>query len=293
MHDVMAVVADLTPVQRRLGFDVRGTVGNQIFRDYVVTVDYRARTVTLADPAHFRYAGTGAPLAIRVEHDVPITDAVVVTRRSGAIPASLTVDLGSSSYALRLSRRFLAQHPLEGDTVTVPVQLGAGVGGVDRGALMRLPALRLGALTVNRPSTVLSLTRTGPFGDAAPSDGTIGAGILRRARVTIDYSHSVIYVEPESSLGAPDSIDASGLAVARVGASDPRWRVEAVVPTSPADSAGVQVGDVITAVDDRSVANLAPGELQHRLRDAGTTCRLTIERARQVIAVQLVLRPVV
>lgn len=293
LTNVRTAIVDLSPVTRRLGHDVQGTLGYELFARFVVDVDYQSRTVTLMEPADFHYTGSGAAIPIRLVNNLPSVDARIVTRNSGTVNARLHLDLGSASYALRLSRKFLLAHPLDSDTTTVPALLGAGVGGADQGHILRLPQLLLGALTIDRPSTALSDAATGPFGAASPTDGTIGVPVFRRTRVTFDYSRARVYIEPRASLATPDSVDASGLVLAHPDSSDRVWMVDDVIPGSAADGAGIRAGDRLAALDGQAVATMSPQQLREQLRRAGQPCTITVQRGQTTRSVRVLLRPIV
>ncbi len=166
--------------------DIHGTIGYDLFNRYVVTIDYEAHTITLLEPGAFTYTGSGTVVPVDLEHHLPVVGASIVTRTRGVIPVRLHLDLGSSTYAVRLSQRIVAAYGLSHDTVTVHGPFGVGVGSASEGELLRMPALKIGALTISRPSTALSHERDGPFGATAGTDGTIGEPILRRTRLTLD-----------------------------------------------------------------------------------------------------------
>lgn len=67
--------------------------------------------------------------------------------------------------------------------------------------------------------------------------------------------------------------------------------VNEVIPDGPADKAGLQAGDVITQIDDKSTKGLATGQDAKLLRgDKGSIVKLTIERAGTQIPVVAVTR---
>ncbi|HEY5060753.1 MAG TPA: PDZ domain-containing protein, partial [Gemmatimonadaceae bacterium] len=289
---------DLTPVQARIGYDVRGTIGYELFDKYVVTIDYAARTLTLFDPAAFVYSGTGVVLPMTLDHRIPVVDALVTTRTKGVLAARLHLDLGSSTYALRLSTPFVTAHDLERDTVTVTGPVGAGVGGMVIGSLLRLPRLTLGALVIERPSTALSRNVSGVLGAAAAVDGTVGAPVFRRATLILDYAHSRAIIEPHGRFDLPDSADASGLSLAMDPQPPHTLRVAFVIAGSAGEAAGVREGDEVLAIDGEAAAATAPPvaltimRAKELLRAAGDTRHLTLRRGTDSLNVQLSLRPI-
>ena len=278
LADAGVVVVDIGTLQTRVGRDIHGTIGYDLFDRYVVTIDYEARTITLTEPRTFTDAGSGTVVPVVLEHHLPVMDASLVTRTRGVVPVRLHLDLGSATYAVRLSQRTVAQYGLSHDTVTVAGPFGVGVGAASEGELLRMPALRIGALTVSRPSTALSHQMDGPFGATAETDGTIGEPILRRTRLTIDYSRSQVILEQRGRFDVPDTVDGSGLTLASADSVGSAWRVLAVMAGSAADHAGVRPGDEVIGIDAQSAATLPYGRIRELLRADGVTRRLVVRR---------------
>lgn len=288
----LTAAVDFGPVQSRIGYDVRGSIGFELFAKYVVAVDYAARTLTLYDPATFVYSGSGVVLPLTLAHRVPVVDGSILTRRKGTLKARLHLDLGSSTYALRLATRFVTEHDLERDTVTVAGPFGAGVGGVTIGSLLRFPRLTLGDLVIERPSTALSHEVGGALSAAASADGAVGAPVFRRTRLIVDYAHSRAIIEPHGRFDVPDSVDASGLSLTMEPEPTRALLVSYVVAGSAGAEAGIHVGDELLRIDDQSVASLTIAHAKDLLRAAGTTRHLTLRRGNEAWGASVSLRAV-
>ena len=297
MENLRIAVVDLGAVQERLGYDVRGTIGYELFTRYVAAVDYDAQTLTLTEPSEFSYNGSGTVLPVTTQQRVPVVNAAIVTRNSGTLDARLVLDLGSTNWSVRLGTRIVERHNLDSDTVAVTGVFGAGVGGATEGKLLRMPQLRLGNLVIQRPSTALSRERDGAFGATSTiADGTIGVPVLRRTHLIVDYARSRVILEPRARFDVPDTVDASGLWLALGeagrGLPEPVLRVSYVMRGSVADLAGVRPGDELLRIDDVSGPGLTIGRARTLLRDAGTTRRLTLRRNGQTRTVSLALRSI-
>src|SRR4051812_25770700 len=107
MTGVRVAGVDLQELRQKIGRDVQGTLGYEVFANYVVTVDYQAKTMTLENPATYSYHGKGTIIPLTFDKNLPVVEASIVTRRHGTIPARLHLDLGSATYALRLSSGFV------------------------------------------------------------------------------------------------------------------------------------------------------------------------------------------
>jgi hypothetical protein len=290
---VRVASVDFHDVRAKMGRDIQGAIGYDLFKRFVVVVDYEARTMTLEEPATFNYGGTGVVLPLTFAHDVPVVAATIMTRTKGSIPARLHLDLGSAAYALRLSNKFVTRHGIEKDTTTVTGPFGTGVGGAVEGLLLRLPQLRIGSLTVNRPSTAISRSTDGALGINAATDGTIGGPILRRARLILDYSRARAIFEPRSGFELADSVDASGLSLGSTDGDLGGVRVSYVVADGAGARAGVRVGDELKSVDGVSVASPNPQRAREMLRPSGTTRNLLLQRGNDTLTVQIHLSMVI
>jgi PDZ domain/Aspartyl protease len=293
LSNVRVASLDFRQVQARVGYDVMGALGYEVFERYVVAIDYRLRRVTLYEPATFEYHGSGAIIPLTIQRNLPVVAASIVTRSRGTIPAKLHLDLGSSSYALRLASGFVARHGIDRDTITVKGLFGSGVGGDPEGLLLRIPRLTLGQLSINRPSTALSRENDGAFGATSATDGTIGVPVFRRTRLILDYTHSRAILDPEPGFELPDSVDASGLTLGRDTAGARPPRVVYVVSGSAASIAGITDGDELLSVDGVPVASRDAQRATDLLRSAGKTRLLLFRRGRDTVAVALHLRMII
>jgi hypothetical protein len=291
LNDILVAPLSFSAVQARLGRDVRGSIGYELFTRYVVDIDFVGRTLTLRDRREFSYDGAGVVVPIRVENRHPVADVQIVTRTHGAIAAKMVLDLGSSSYALRFATPYVKAHGLADDTATIAGPFGAGADGATEGRLTRFRQLRLGALTIDRPSAALSHDETGAFGAGAQADGTIGMPVFKRTRMIIDYARSRVIFEPVARLDTPDTVTISGVSLVSDG-EPPTIRVAYVMAGSPGAAAGVRAGDEVVGIDGKSTATLMVYEATALMRAPGAVRRLRLRRGGQSIDVVVTLRMV-
>lgn len=83
-------------------------------------------------------------------------------------------------------------------------------------------------------------------------DALIGGEILSRFTVTFDYQNQRILFKPVGHFADPFGADASGLSLRVKDAEFGSVEIANVEPDSAAATAGLQVGDVISAIDGRS-----------------------------------------
>jgi membrane-associated protease RseP (regulator of RpoE activity) len=145
---------------------------------------------------------------------------------------------------------------------------------------------------VRGPVVELSTDKGGAFTDASFA-GNIGAGILKRFVVTLDYEHRVMYLKP---IAGPvpdlDTFDRAGLwfNVGKTG-----FDVVDVTKGAPADLAGLKAGDVIVGVDGKPVSDLKVYEVRQMLRDQapGTVVKFAVKRGSETKDVAVTLRDLI
>ena len=112
LPDIPIVAIDLSGLHTGLGRRVDGILGYDIFRRYVVEIDYAANDVRLHDPAHYRYAGAGDVLPVVLEDQIPFAQVQVLRPRGGeASDAKVEFDTGQSG-ALTLIKPYVEANQL-------------------------------------------------------------------------------------------------------------------------------------------------------------------------------------
>lgn len=272
------------------GVAFAGLVGFEVFKRFVVTLDYAGRRLTLTRPEAFTYRGTAKPLPFTFDEHTPQIEA-----RIDGLPGLFTLDTGSRS-SLTIHGPFAAKHGLaEKYHATLLALTGWGVGGGVRSLVSRAGELSLGpeelAVKVPRPIVDLAQTKKGALADSYLA-GNIGGGILKRFTVTFDYSRKLLYLEPNANFAKEEPFDRSGMWLNQVPEG---YRIEDVVSGGPAELAGLKVGDVVTRWGVRlaSAGNLSQLRQALRTGEPGDEVRLIYVRAGQSHEALLKLRDLI
>jgi C-terminal processing protease CtpA/Prc len=144
----------------------------------------------------------------------------------------------------------------------------------------------------DHPLRVIMPAHAGIFADPAFA-GTLGGDILERFEVTLDLQHDSMYLKPDRTF-QPDAYEFVTVGIQFFKSSANAFSVEAVWKHSPAEEAGVFVGDRIVAVNGHSAADLDLQAFANQLHGpAGTPIVLAIERAAGKIVLNLTTRQLV
>ncbi len=183
--EVDPTVADLRRIDQGMGVHLDGILGDDLLRQFVVTLDYRASVVRLDAP------GSATPPADAVRMDgltAPFVAAHVQQGARGA-DAEFQVDTGSNT-AIEFWAPFARQVFPE---ARVTPGAGMGVGGFTMTERGRLDALVVAGHTIAGPQANFA-DRTVPD-DAGPTyGGVIGGPAWRGLIVTLDFPHRRVWL---------------------------------------------------------------------------------------------------
>src|SRR5216683_2894324 len=268
------------------GLAIGGLVGYEIFKRFVVTVNYERSLLTLTAPSAFNYQGNGTVLPFKFNYHIPQVEGEI-----DGIKGACDIDTGSRS-SLSLLAPFVEKHGLKGRYAPkVEGVTGWGVGGAARSLITRVKELRLGSIVVKDPVTEFSLQSKGAFIDPYVA-GNVGGGVLKRFNITFDYGHQRLIFEPNANYGKRDVFDRSGM---WINSSAEGFEVLDVFANGPAAAAGLRVGDKIVAVDGNPWRQVPLPALRERFKTdpPGTKVRLTVRSREQTREAVLVLKDLV
>jgi hypothetical protein len=269
------------------GLDQSGMIGFETFRRFVTRIDYGSHTITLIDPKSFDARTAGIEVPLTFDGNVTEIDAVY-----DGIRGKFQLDTGARS-ALTLTGPFVAKNDLRAKARKgVEGVTGWGVGGATRSYTERAGTLAIGSFTITAPVVQLASDAGGAMTESGIA-GNIGAGILKRYVLTLDYGHNVVYFRPIAGRIADlDTFDRAGVWLNR----DTRgFKVIDVTASAPAAEVGLHAGDIVTAVDGKPATSIALYDLRYRLRNdaPGTHVRFTIDRKGTAQELEVTLRDLI
>jgi hypothetical protein len=275
-----------------MGRPVDGIIGGEFIKEFVVELDYQARVLKLHDAGAFRYAGAGETIPIEFVNVIhPVLRASVTPMGGQPTEQRFVLDIGASG-ALTLHSPFVREQKLlDSGLPTIRAIGGAGAGGRVTGRMGRVQALQIGRFVLREPITMFAQDAGGAFANAALA-GNIGAQIAMRFRVFLDYGRKRIILEPSSMFDKAFDRAFSGLALRALGDDFRTFRVIDVLEDSPASDAGIQLGDIITSIDEMPASGLTMFRI-NELFDVARTYTLGIRRGAESLTVKLTTRKMI
>ncbi len=248
-QEVQMIIDENFQISHILGIPVHGLIGFNLFKDYIVEIDYSSEKLTLNRPEHYRYRDRKKDIImpLHLEGNKPFVRTTIVTDDLQDVPVKLLVDTGASD-AIWLStnsdeRINLPQRHIE-------TFLGKGLSGEVFGIKGRLDGLWVGPLVMAEP--IVAFPDSEIIDQLISSNnrnGTLGAEILRRFDVTIDYRNSRLTLRPTYKVKDEFNYNMSGMEIINPMPGLPIFTISNIRENSPAYFAGLRENDQILSLN--------------------------------------------
>lgn len=251
------------------GVLIHGLVGYEVFKRFVVKVDYENSRLTLTLPSSFSYEGKGTIIPFQFNGQIPQVDGEI-----DGFAGKFDIDTGSRS-SLTILAPFAEKHNLKARwRPKVEAVTGWGVGGPARALVGRAGVIKLGSVAVANPLIEISVQTKGAFTDPYVA-GNVGGGLLKRFNIIFDYDRHRLVFERNANFSLPDDYDRAGIWLNLVGGV---FKVMNVVAGGPAAEAGLREGDSILAIDGKTPAELSLAAARTMLKSSppGTKVKLLV-----------------
>lgn len=293
-HQKINVILDENfQISQILGMPVHGLIGFNLFKQYIVKVNYSIEEITLFKPQYFDYTPRKNDIVLPITfiHNKPMVKAEVVQDSGLVIPVRLLIDTGASD-AIWLSTE--TDSSLKIPDQNIYAFLGSGLGGNLFGYKGRISGLWLGGNTLSAP--IVSYPESEYINKVALSEqrnGSIGGEILRRYTVTFDYFNNRLILRPNSSFRDNFYYNMSGLEIINPVPGVPVFTISNVIENSPSWDAGIREGDQVIALNYRSHRDLTLNEINLALRQKqDKKINLTVLRNGELIKITFHLKEI-
>ncbi|WP_235336713.1 aspartyl protease family protein [Pontibacter korlensis] len=289
-HTVYVLLEDIFNLSLRMGMPVHGIIGYDIFKNFIVKINYSTETLTLYRPDQkVKKKKRAEEYPLIIEDAKPYLHATVKQHNGDSLNVKLIVDTGASN---SLSLYLPSDERLKLPPKVMHAYLGRGLGGDINGKIGRLPSFRLGKYEME------NLTASYPDAEAvklalnvAGRHGNIGSDILKRFTVIFDYPNQRISLIPNRRFKEPFYFNMAGFEVSTPLPGANFYIISNVVEDSPAKMVGVQPGDQLLHINGRNCNELKLSEVLHILDSKpGRKLRLRLKREEEIIDVDFVLQ---
>lgn len=328
LNQVLYVVLDESfDLSSSIGIPVHGIIGYDLFRDFVVEINYNAKHIKFHNPELYadnpHKKSQTLPLAIR--NKKAYVNGVVVLNNSKEIPIYMLLDTGSSD-AIWL---------FENERIGVPTKnyddfLGRGLAGNIYGKRTKVNSIKIGDFVIEDAKAAFpDESSFSGIRNLGNRNGSLGGEVLKRFNFVFDYANSKITLRKNSNFKMPFQYNLSGIDLQHNGVryisesiagpngivkNDrsetygnvqilmenqtrlslvPEIIVSGIRAGSPAADAGLLEGDVILAVNGKNVHTYKLQQVLQMLNERkGKRIRVRIERQNDDKLITFVLKDV-
>lgn len=297
----------------KLGAPIHGIIGYDVFKDFVVEINYKNKYLRLTNPEDYKYKSCRRCETFNLEfyNDKPYFN-IDATVKKQTIPVKLLIDSGSSD-ALWLFEDYSIG--LTAKDNYFDDFLGYGLSGVVHGKRSKIDEVNLKSFRLKKPKVAFpDSTIIANIKKIKGRNGSIGGEILKRFNIVMDYGKAKLTLKKNSNFGDPFAYNKSGIELEHDGIRlvteiesipstsvkgssggtlsvqavlarkrlvvKPAYSIANVRPGSPAESVGLKKGDVVVSINKRDTKNYTLQEIMSKFFDEeGTHIRLGIERS--------------
>lgn len=260
-QEVQMIIDEEFQISHILGIPVHGLIGFNLFKDYVVKIDYHNEELTLYKPEYYKYHDRKSDIIMGLHFDgnKPFIRTNIVTDEKVDVPVKLMVDTGASD-ALWLSMK-------SDERIKLPQQhieafLGRSLGGDLYGTKGRIDAIWVGPLVLPKPIVAFPGDElVDQLISANDRNGTLGAEILHRFVVTLDYRNARLTLSPTPLVKDAFNYNMSGMEVINPMPGFPIFTISNIRENSPAFLAGLKVNDQILSINNNNHSSISLNDI--------------------------------
>jgi len=283
-QEVQMIIEENFQISHMLGIPVHGLIGFNLFKDYIVKIDYQDEELTLYKPEYFKYRDRKRDIIMPLLFDgnKPFVRTSIVTDDMVEVPVKLMVDTGASD-ALWLSEK--SDNRIKLPKQHIETFLGRGLNGDLYGTKGRLDAIWVGPMVLPKPIVAFpDNVLIDQLISSNDRNGTLGAEILRRFVVTIDYRNARLTLSPTARVKEEFNCNMSGMEVINPMPGFPIFTISEIRQDSPAYFAGLKENDQILTINSNNHESVTLNDINLLLQSKeNRTIRMKVLRDGQEI----------
>ncbi|WP_422862140.1 aspartyl protease family protein [Flagellimonas sp. W118] len=312
-----------------LGIPVHGILGYDVFRDFIVEINYVTHHIKLHNPNLYKHNphSKSQTLPLFVERGKSYVEGIVLMKDEEDVKVKLLVDTGSSD-ALWLFHQ--PENGLEIPDKNYEDYLGRGLSGDIFGKRTKVSGIKLGDFELKDAKAAFPYKESYSYlKNLGDRNGSVGGEILKRFNLIFDYGNGQVTLKKNVNFKTPFQYNLAGIALQHNGlryiaesiagfngvvknddssafgnvqillenktrlSLVPEIIVSGIRAGSPAAEAGLQEGDVILAVNGKNIHKYKLQEVLKMLNEReGKRVRVLIERYNQDLLFSFVLKSV-
>ncbi len=297
-QDLIILLQNVFDLSSVFGTRIHGLLGYNIFVNFIVEIDYSKKNISFHDSKTYKYKKgwwifqsrrKNETLPLIIHNTKSYILAYIVLNNGARIPVKLLVDTGAS-HSLWLDT--FSDTLIKVPDVTTEVFLGKGLNGDIFGKLGIVSEIQIGNFVFSNPIVAFpDSMSTGQSRGLDHRNGTLGAELLRRFNVIIDYPNKIITLTKNKNFNDPFKVNRCGIDIETPIPGLPYYLISHVRKRLPAEDAGLRRGDEIKYINNNHTYNLSINDIyEFFYRKPGEKIKLGIIRDEYYFLVDIYLR---
>jgi len=309
----------------RMGVDIHGIIGSELFKDFIIAINYNKKKMTFHNPSNYKYKKCRKceTYPLTFYYQKPYIKGNINTFDNKNFPVKLLIDSGSGD-SLWLFEDSFSDYQIPNKNFND--LLGQGLSGKIFGKKSKLTSFNIGHfkfkdLIIAHPDSTSAIGNNIAF----KRNGLIGSEILKRFHIIYDYPHyKVTFKKNRRSFNKLFFYNKTGIELIHYGkvlvkeknsnisfsnkdgndghteiyttysySFKNAYQISYIKPSSEAAQIGLQKNDIISKINGVDAYNFTLQQIIQKLSDkAGKTLKIRVSRNNQFYDYKIVLKDI-
>ncbi|GAA4276889.1 aspartyl protease family protein [Aquimarina mytili] len=283
--------APLLHLEKVLGTDIDGIIGYDIFKKYVVKINYDTSEIELYASRGYKYVGKGGLVKIDLGK-VPTAKAKIDIGNGNYLDGEFILDNGAG-LAMGFCTPYAQRHQLKKSIgKTYSVKSRGYSSNTTIAEVGRLKELKLQKFQFSNIPVRIYNTKSGVLAHEGIA-GIIGNEILKRFNIIFDYKRKESYWEPNNMYNnVPYDVSYSGLKLS-LDETKTKVLIDNIISDSPSALSKMKIGDEIIEINGVKAKDSSLTTLRKLLRQENTKVTIKCMRNDTLIEVAIQLTAII
>jgi len=290
-EDVTLGIVELDHIEKRIGMPIDAVIGWLILSQYGVRIDYDAMLIEIYDNNRFEYDLGDSGSTLEVQGTTIFTNVTAAFESGNIFAGKVVVDSGAGN-AFYFNTPFIEENNLLAEMDTYYERETKSLSTESSHVYTTMLAeLNIGEYEFSTLPVNMAIAEAGALSWSGPM-GILGNGVLKHFNLFIDLEQEMMSLVPNRLYHDQFEVNCSGLELV----TDDAFQtviIDHVYAGSPAEEAGLEVGDEILQINGANASDLRLPQIRSMLSQDAQEVEILIDRKGESSTYLLTLRPLI